>query len=309
MGFISRQYIKNFVCRYDKEVGVPYYSYLDFDGLHQEAFIFKNSSGVDIHYFYYFYDNYRQDKIILFSHGLGPGHTAYLKEIELLAKQGYKVLAYDATGCAESGGKCLKSLNEPTKDVDELLDYLKLDKEIIVMGHSMGGFTSLNLINLRKEIAKAVIISGFLSIPNEINASLKSKFIAKGILKYEKKVNPKYFALDNVSYLKTTKDKLFFVHSTDDTMVPYDASFKIVEEIANPCIKTLKVEKRKHNPNYTDTAISYMNEVFGKYYYLVKQKQIKNDKDRINYFKDVSLEKLVEQDLEIFSKIFDFIEE
>ncbi len=309
MGIISRHYIKEFVCRYDKEVGVPYYSHLDFDGLKQEKFVFTNSQGVEIHCFYYYYDNYRQDKIIFFIHGLGPGHTSYLAEIELLARHGYKVLTYDATGCGESGGKYLKSLNEPTRDALELLDYLKLNKEIVLMGHSMGGFTSLNVINKRKDITKAIIISGFLSIVNEVSTVVKNKIIINGILKYEKKVNPECFALDNIAYLKNTTDKLFFIHSDNDTMVPYHTAMKIVEEIANPCIKTLLIPNRKHNPNYTDDAVNYMDEVFGNYYYLIKQKKIKTDEDKINYFKDVPIAKLVEQDLELFDKIFAFIEE
>ena len=101
MGIISKLYIKNFVCRYDKEVGVPYYSFLDFDGLKMEAHSFINSKGIEIKYFYYYYPKYKDDKIVLFCHGIGPGHTAYLAEIEQLAKRGFKVLSLDYTGCGE----------------------------------------------------------------------------------------------------------------------------------------------------------------------------------------------------------------
>jgi hypothetical protein len=68
------------------------------------------------------------------------------------------------------------------------------------------------------------------------------------------------------------------------------------------------VDNRKHNPNYTDNAINYMDSVFGKYYALLNEKKIKTDEDRINYFKDVSLAKLVEQDEQLFDEIVDFIE-
>ena len=308
MGLISKLYIKKFVCRYDKEVGVPYYSHLDFDGLKQEKCVFNNSKGIEIHYFYYYYDNYKNDKIILFCHGLGAGHLAYLAEIEQLAKRGYKVLTLDFTGCGESKGKYLGSLNAPTRDAIDLLNHLKLDKPIILVGHSMGGFTCLNLINLRDDISKAIIFSGFLSIPLEVNALIKPKFVAKRILKYENKVEPDYFALDNIEYLKSTNDKLFFIQSEDDSMVPYSTALKVVEEISNPNIRTLRIQGRKHNPNYTDDAVIYMNNVFYEFNKMVKEKAIKTDEDKINYFKDVSLEKLVEQDEEIFNQIKEFIE-
>lgn len=307
MGFISHQYIKQFVCRYDKEVGVPYYACSDFVGLKQESYSFTNSKGIKINYFYYYYDNYKDDKIILFCHGLGPGHTAYLAEIEELAKRGYKVLTLDFTGCDSSEGKNLGSLNAPTRDVNELLDLLKLDKPIILMGHSMGGFTALNTIHLRKEITKAIILSGFLSVASEIEASLKNKFISSRILKYERKCFPDYYDLNNIEYLKKTTDDIFFIQSDNDAMVPYATALKVVEQIDNPHIKTLMIPNRKHNPNYTDTATEYMNEVFGNYYYLIQQKKIKTDEDRINYFKDVSLPKLVEQDKKLFDQIEEFI--
>ena len=307
MGLVSALYVKNFVCRYDKEVGVPYFSTSDFNGLNEETYSFKNSNGVSISYFYYYFKNYRKDKIILFCPGIGPGHVSYFAEIVELAKKGYKVITLDYQGCGDSGGKNLSSLNQPSKDVNELLDYLKLDQEIVLVGHSLGAYTALNIINLRKDIHKAVIMSGFLSIPLLAEKLINSKFFVKRILRYEKKVSGDYFNIDNLAYLKETQDKLFFIHSIDDTMVSFDNSFKKVEEINNPNIKLLKLNGRKHNPNYTDESVKYMNEVFGNYNYLIKTKKIKSNADKISYFKDVSIEKLTEQDQDVFKQIFDYI--
>ncbi len=307
MGFISKQYIKRFVCRYDKEVGIPYYSYTDFTNLKQEALSFTNSKGIKISYFYYYYPNYNKDKIILFLPGIGPGHTAYLKEIEEICKRGFKVLSLDYTGTDKSEGKYLLSLNTPTEDVNELLDYLTLDKEVIVIGHSLGGYTSLNLLNLRNDINKGVIISGFLSVESLINSLVKSKFISKQILKYERKKYPHYYDLDNASFLKETKKKILFIHSLDDPMVTYKSSLAVIEKLNNENLITISVNHRGHNPNYTEKASKYLQEVFGKYNELIKEKKIKTDIDKINYFKDVSLADLVEQDQEIIEEIIDFI--
>ena len=51
-----------------------------------------------------------------------------------------------------------------------------------------------------------------------------------------------------------------------------------------------------------------MDDVFGKYYVLIKDKKIVTDEDKIAYFKDVSLAKLVEQDEKLFDEIIAFIE-
>ena len=307
MGLVSYLYKKHFVCRYDKEVGVPYYSTSDFKGLNEEAFSFVNSRGVDLKYFYYYYNNYKDDKIVLFLHGLACGHYAYFAEIDALARRGFKVLTIDYTGCGDSKGKVLGSLNTPTKDVNELLDLLKLDKPLVLVGHSLGGYTSLNTISIRDEIKKAVIISGFLSVKTIGEALIKNDFFVKRIVKYENKLYPEYKELNNINYLNKTTDDIFFIQSDDDAMVPYRIALEVVEQIDNPHIKKLKMSNRKHNPNYTDSAVQYMNETFGNYYYLIKQKKIKTSEDKINYFKDVSLAKLVEQDEKLFDEIAAFI--
>ena len=243
MGICSHVYVKRFVCRYDKEVGVPYFSYKDFKGFKREEFSFNNSLGIEIHCFYYYYDNYKEDKIVMFCHGLGPGHVSYLAEIEALARHGYKVLALDYTGCGESEGDNMGSINAPARDIDELLDYLKLDKPVILVGHSLGGFSALKIASIRKEINKVVVFAPIILFKPMILAASKSKFITHFILKYERKVGKQYDAIDLTAYLKSTEDKIFFIQSEDDPMVPYETSLKIAEEANNPNIQT-----------YVDTA-------------------------------------------------------
>ena len=307
MGIVSKVYINKFVCRYDKEIGVPYYSFKDFKGLMQEAYTFNNSKGIEIHYFFYYYKDFKDDKIILFLPGLGPGHASYMREIETLAKRGYKVLTLDYTGCGESQGPYLGSLNIPTRDTIELLNLLNLDKPIIAMGHSLGGFTALKVAYLRKEITKAVVMSPIVTIrPMIFNAS-KSKFITHFVLKYERKVGKEIDKIDLVNYLKATTDDILFIQSVDDPMVPYETSLKIAEESNNPHIKTIKFENKKHNPNYTLEAVQYMNEVFGAFNRRVMDKAIATDEERIAYFKNVSIKRLTEQDQNLFNQIEEFI--
>ena len=307
MGPISKVYIQKFVCRYDKEVGVPYYSVEDFKDYKREAYTFNNSNGIEIHYFYYYYDNYRTDRIILFCPGLGPGHASYMAEIETLAKRGYKILTIDYTGCGESKGEYMGSLNFPTRDVMELLDLLKLEQEIIIMGHSLGGFTALKVASLRKEITKVVVMSPIIETKPMILRASKSKFITYWIMRYEHKVAKEYDSINVPNFLGTTTDNVLFIQSIDDPMVPYETSLKIAEEANNPHIQTIKMEGRKHNPNYTEAAVQYMNQVFGAFNRRVMDKKIASDEERINYFKYVSIARLTEQDQKLFDQIFDFI--
>ena len=286
---------------------MPYYAYTDFKGLKQEAYSFNNSKGIEIHYFFYYYDNYKDDKIILFLPGLGPGHASYMAEIETLAKRGYKVLTLDYTGCGESKGPYLGSLNRSTRDTMDLLKHLSLDKPIVVMGHSLGGFTALKVASLREDITKVVVMSPIVTIRPMIYNASKSKFITHFVLKYERKVEKEYDKIDLPKYLGNTTDDILFIQSVDDPMVPYETSLKVAEESNNPHIKTIKFENKKHNPNYTLEAVQYMNEVFGAFNRRVMDKAIATDEERIAYFKNVSIKRLTEQDQNVFNQIEEFI--
>ena len=308
MGLITYIYKKKLVCRYDKQAGIPYYSYSDFPGLYFEEHTFENKRGIEIHYFYYNYENCKTDKIILFCHGIGPGHTAYLKEIEWLARAGYKILAFDYGGCGQSSGKSLGSLWNPTYDALDLLDHLKIDKEIIVVGHSLGGFTSLNVLALRDEIHKGVVISGFLSVPLLMKNIVENKFVFNSIKKYESKFE---ITKDNnlvINFLNQTSKNILFIHSEDDNVVPYNSSLKIVESINNPHIKTLRVTNKKHNPNYTEEAVKYMEMIFREYSFKLKNKEIKTSDEKIRFFSNVSLDKMTEQDPNIIRSVLSFID-
>ena len=307
MSLITSFYKKKLVCRYDKQIGIPYYSASNFPGLRYEEFSYISSKGIDIHYFYYYYPNYQKDKIILFCHGIGPGHDAYLKEIEWLAMAGYKVLTFDYGGCGKSGGKSLGSLYNPTHDAINLLDYLKIDKEIIVVGHSLGGFTALNLLALRKDIKKGVIISGFLSIPLLMGGFIKNKIVLKSICKYESKfeiLHNKNYIFD---FLSNTTKNVMFIHSDDDNIVPYKTSTGLVRNINNSHLRIITVNDKKHNPNYTRDAVEYMNATFKEYNLKLKRKELKNDDEKTRFFENASLDKMSEQDPVIVNEILKFI--
>ena len=91
-------------------------------------------------------------------------------------------------------------------------------------------------------------------------------------------------------------------------MVKYSISMKVVEQIDNSHIETVKYLNKKHNPQYTEAALEYMNEVFGKYNRLSASKNITSDEERIAYFKDVSLDRVTELDEKVMGKILAFIE-
>ena len=307
MSFIVNLYKKNFLQRFDKDPAIPYYSVNDFPNLQCEENSFVNSLNTKICYFTYFYKDFKKADTILFCPGIGPGHTAYLTEIELLCKNGYKVITLDYMGCGASDGERLPSINEPTRDVIELLCHLNLKDGVILVGHSLGAYTGLNVINKTSFIHKAVIISGFVDIASEMLGFVKLSLLANKVKKFEKKLNPEYGSIDNWEYLKNTDNELLFIHSLDDRMVNYKFNTGKVAGLNNPHIKIHTVDGKKHNPNYSMDAIKFMNESMGGYEYLIKEGKLNTLEERVKYFKDKPIGKMTEQDKEVWDVIFDFI--
>ncbi len=309
MGIITNIYKKSFLIRYDKDEAIPYFDHSDFPDIVFEPGSFNNSDNVQIRYFIYYYPGYKPDKLILFCPGMGPGHTAYLAEIETLCKAGYRVLTLDYTGCGSSGGERMDSVNAPTRDVIELLELIKPTEELILVGHSLGGYTTLNVVNLRKDIKKGDVISGFISIADEMMGFVKLRIFANRIKRYEKKLSPMYGNIDNEKYISETTDKLLWIHSTDDPMVNYKYNAGKVQNAGNPNVMLITVNDKRHNPQYSSEALRTMNTWIGGYNRLVNEKKLNTLEERKAYFVDKPISRMTEQDPEIFGRIIDFIEQ
>ena len=307
MGLITKMYQDNFLQRFDKDKAVPYLGLSDFPGLICEKDTFRNSSGIMIRNFSYYYTGFVPDRIILFCPGIGPGHTAYMAEIETLCRSGYQVLTLDYSGCGDSGGERMPSVNAPLRDVMELLDRLHPESEIIPVGHSLGGYTALCISNLLPDVKRAVIISGFVSISDEMIGFVRFRILANRIKRFEKKLDPQYGLLDNLKYLQKTTDKLLWIHSTDDPMVNYEHNAGQVLKTQNPNIRVITVEHKKHNPQYTEEALKTMNEWMGGYNRLIREKQFDTPEARKAYFNDKPVRQMTEQDPAVMGEILRFI--
>ena len=308
MGAFLKKYKDSFYKRYDKDEAIPYYSCGDFPGLVCEPGSFDNSAGVNIKYFTYYYEGYRPGKRILFCPGMGPGHTPYLSEIEMLCRAGFPVLTLDYTGCGDSGGESMPSVNAPPKDALELLEFLKPQGEIIPVGHSLGGYTALTVANIDPDVKRAVIISGFVSIADEMMGIVKVRFLANYVKKYEKKLDPSFGAVDNAAYIASTGDKLLWIHSADDPVVNYKYNAGQAIRLGNPNVQVVTVKNKKHNPQYSEDALKTMNAWIGEYYRLIKEKKLNTLKEKKAYFDDKPISRMTEQDPAIYDIILKFIE-
>ena len=292
------------------------FSHKDFDGLNQKSFDVESSLGHTLKGYFYYYDNPKKSKLIVFEHGMFGGHRSYMREIEVLARNGFLVYAYDHTGCMESGGEGTGGFAQSLRDSNEVISELKRVDElkgydIYVMGHSWGGFATLNVPRFHPDIKKIVALSGFISPKVVIYQHLGGflKVFAGKIYKSEVLKNPDYMEISAIDTLKNVETKALIVHSPNDHMVNYKKNFlKLKKELSGKeNIEFLSVENTRHNPTYTPSAVKLKEDFFKKLKKAGKKKQL-STKESAEAFRDqFDWYGMTDQNTEVWDKIFEFL--
>ncbi|MBQ8546235.1 MAG: alpha/beta fold hydrolase [Clostridia bacterium] len=303
--------------RSSEQPHIHLFSAKDFEGLNQESFDVESSLGHTLKGYFYYYENPIKNKLIVFEHGMFGGHRSYMREIEMLAKHGYLVYAYDHTGCMESGGSGTGGFAQSLRDSNEVISKLKeIEKlhgyDIYVMGHSWGGFATLNVSRFHPDIKKIVAISGFVSPKKIIYQHLGGhlRIFAKKIYKGEVSLNPDYMEISALDTLANMTGEALIIHSPNDNVVSYKKHFLLLQKTFKDKknISFLTVPNTKHNPNYTEEAVKEKDRLFSE----VKIAQKKNElsspeaceafKNRFDWYK------ITEQNEDVWARIFQFLD-
>ena len=319
MGFISRQIEKTYRSilfrRHDPDDSIFYFSHSDFDGLSAKSFSFKSKRGHLLHGNFYSYPNPRADRLIVFEHGFGGGHRAYMKEIEMLCRHGYTVLAYDHTGCMESGGNDTNGMSQSLCDLNDCINTIKKDKQfsgydISVIGHSWGGFSTLNISALHLEISHIVALSGFVSVEEIVNDFFSSamKPYRKSIMKLEREANPNFVSYNAVESLKSSNTKALLIYSSDDPLVKQRHYEILKSELStHENISFMLLSKKGHNPNYTEDAVKILGEFSVARAELLKKNDLTKE-DKKLFIESFNWTAMTEQDEIVWKAIFEHLD-
>lgn len=296
--------------RYDDEGLAYYFSEKDFDGLEAEPYEFVGNNGQKLRGKFYYYNNFNPDRIIVFDHGMGGGHLSYMREIEMLARHGYKVFAYDHTGCMESEGEATVGFAQSLCDLDHCLKALKADsrykdKSFSVVGHSWGGFSTLNISSFHPDLSHVVVMSGFANV-NIITEQFGS--LKKSIREIEKLANPAYADCDGAKSLSKTKAKALLIYSDNDKLVKKELNFDYLKENLSYRENTFfHLESGKdHNPNYTADAVKYLGEYLAQLN--KKKKSLRTAEQKKAFVDSFDWWRMTAQDDSVWQKIFEVLD-
>lgn len=306
VSYILKKNITKFMpSRHDGSPFLRCRSIEEFPGLKSTPFSFY-SKKLKINGFRYFYDFPSFKGVIVFFHGAGNGHLAYITEINAFAKEGYLVYAYDNSYCGASEGDRFWNFSSSLIDQKYFFKFLDLDKvalnlKRIAIGHSWGGFTAMaSLSNPDYKIEKVVEFSGFRSV---LQLFLLNQPNLKGISLLLKIMQWRYFgklgSIDCLKILKKTDKSVLLVHGDKDETVSYEKAFlELKKELSEkPNIEFLVAKDRHHQPYFSLSAQSYYLDLINRGVHLGKA----NPMPEIDYVK------LTEEDPEIMKSVFDFL--
>ena len=301
--------------RCDDTETVFYFAPEDFPGLQAEPHSFAASGGHTLQGYFYQYENPVPNRLVVFDHGFGGGHRAYMKEIHMLCKHGYRVFAYDHTGCMESGGETPNGLSQSLCDLNDCIAMLKADPryagtDISVMGHSWGAFSTLNITALHPDISHIVAMAGYVSVPEMIGTFFSGllKGYRKAVLAVETESNPRFIAYNAVETLSRSKTKALLIYSENDSMCPrkhYDILHAGLEGKDN--IRFLLLPNKGHNPNYTEDAVKYLNE-FGKARAKLARKKGLTAEEKAAFVASYDWERMTVQDEAVWAAVFEHLD-
>ena len=254
---------KTFGSRHDKNPLLKYYTAADF-GLNAKPVDISCVKNKHIRGVIYKKEGVLPKKdLLIFCHGMGPGHIAYTTEIAYLCNLGYTVLAPDYYGCNLSDGKNIRDIDNGKKAVIAAIYYaelnLKFDK-IILVGHSWGGHSALCAANAVGAPVSAVV---------SISAPDRSEKVMHATLK---KHMPKFLAGLLYPFLcivcggessaraaENCSNRVLLIHGECDPLVSVENSAYGAANGKN--IEKYLVKGKRHNPYNTSAAENKLSEL------------------------------------------------
>lgn len=292
--------------RFDGYPTLPYYQADDL-GLEESRFSFKSQHGWVLSGSRYHVKGVKFKALVVFFHGLGDGRASYTKTIEILAKAGYLVYAYDNTGCMESQGNKIYSFEHTLIDQKYFFEWLENDPfakglKRYSVGHSWGGFGAAVSAKNQYKIEKVVDIAGFNYALDIIMDKLpKSLAFLRPFLWINLKLaSGKYGCSKASKIINKSNAKILYIQGKDDTDVTLKRGYESLrKEVKTNNIKYILVSDRGHSVYKSKEAEKYVEKVLSEG--ILDLKSTKNV--------EMNIVKATEINKELWAEIFKFLEE
>ena len=225
---------------------------------------FKNRHGYVLRGGFYYDDQLQPHrKLMIFSHGIGPGHLAYTHLIHTFVKKGYVVFAYDNMGCGLSEGTSIRGIPQAVSDLQDALTYL--DKTTYatlpktLMGHSWGAYAVLRASQMKVKIDKIISIAPFNDVSEMLGKYMPWIKVFKFFIHIHHHIMFGHLAkMTSSKLLTTTSTKILLIAGEKDDDVPLKGNYELFMQTKNPLSKVYLAKNHRHNPYLSFRAETYV---------------------------------------------------
>lgn len=283
--------------RYDKNPLLKYFTAADF-GLKADGFPLGCLYGA-------VYNGAKDNgEVIIFVHGMGPGHCAYMTEIAYFCNLGYTVVAVDSLGCGLSLGKKIKGMYEGVISAVDTVDFVQKQFEnskVYLVGHSWGGYSAL-CASVERKVDKVVAISAPSTPAKTLQCGAKpfiGGLLAAILSPFWWIINLIVFgAKGNANAAKCASNNnapTLLIHGDSDKIVCKNNA--VINKADGENIEKLIVKGKAHNPYNTVAAEQKLAEL--------SAALMRADKD---YFSDFDFTAATEEDAAVMTEIVNFLQ-
>lgn len=302
---------------------LKYFTVEDFENLEAEKIEFKSNKEQILRGNIYTNKKIKKQEIkglIVFVHGMGAGHLSYTTEINTLAKNGYKVLAYDNTGTCESEGKSLNGFYQAILDLKACLEFIKTDDELnelklSLIGHSWGAYTVCQSLKFSPNVKSVISMCGPDSAEKLIAGYMG--VLGKILNPFMKLINIIKFGKDStestIDILKKSPKSvsILLIHGKDDKTCKLENSIVYKSEETfkdNKNITCIIYEEKCHNVYQTKESEEYLNTVFDEIAKINKKFKGKELELKLSsIYENIDYKKITEEDEDVMNEIIDFL--
>ena len=179
------------------------------------------------------------------------------------------------------------------------------------MGHSWGGFSTMNIAALHPDITHVVSMSGFVSVKIMLEQIMSGilKSARKRLYELERRTNPDYVDFDAVQTLQSTDAKVLLIASSNDPVVKKEFHFEHLKRslAEKKNIRFLMTGNKGHNPSYTADAVRYKDDFFAQFQKLQKKKKLETKPQQKAFMDTFDWMRMTEQDDAVWTEILNHL--
>lgn len=252
--------------RYDCEIDLP----IKLSKLVSERTEHHFYSGKNLLAGYHYKSNNEQNTntLVIIAPGFNACADNYLWQIDSLLQYGWSVFVFNTTGCCTSQGDSSIGFTQEYNDLTATLKYIETKdrfgcKNLVLLGHSRGGYAVCCALNTEYKIDAVVSVSGINSTMEGVIGSSVNKVGAFAYANYpflwgyqSALFSAKKVSMKADEIIKNSHVPVLLIHGQSDQNVPVD-KFSIVSYFKDSQAENVELMLRRSPDNDGHTNILY----------------------------------------------------